>query len=471
MGRPGSGNTPSPDMSDRDLAELVAQVWERAGYPTRVEHYEGKTFVVAGTRPKSADLMWVVPAMENQQLAASWIGLYEAILEDLQVGQPYLVTTGGASDEAERAADRSEVVLVTRDNLATLLEQSGIGTDRLEISSSRASPSSPPAAEGTESETAAGTRTDVGGAGSVNPETKVGPGGRTDEPGGGPGADVDPSAKDDTVTGAFEGEGTTGAESADHPPSSDSEDGAGPGAADDESTPGSASEEETDGRKTGSSGDSATDHGSEDDGVAMVFDDESGGDSPGSSGAGTSGPSGGGSDLDSILDEGDGSEASEADGSSRRGFVKVGLGIIGISLVGIVDRLWLHFVLGGSGGLPSYNETRVKQDATTVPPKSLVGNVESLTSGEDPMAVKYEGVVLGSEQANGYQRLEVQIQSGDRDLIARWDGDPLSVGDQFTLWGVFVETETIESDGDTTERPVVDVVSVTVSGGAGGPTE
>lgn len=286
MGRPGSGNTSSPDMSDRDLAELVAQVWERAGYPTRVEHYEGKTFVVAGTRPKSADLIWVVPAMENQQLAASWIGLYEAILEDLQVGQPYLVTTGGASDEAERAADRSEVVLVTRDNLATLLEQSGIGTDRLEISSSRASPSSPPAAEGTESETAGGTRTDVGGAGSVNPETEVGPGGRTDEPGGGPGADVDPSAKDDTVTGAFEGEGTTGAESGDNSPSSDSEDGAGPGAADDESAAGSASEEETDGRRTGSSGDSGTDHGSEDDGVAMVFDDESGGDSPASRGPG-----------------------------------------------------------------------------------------------------------------------------------------------------------------------------------------
>jgi hypothetical protein len=221
-----------------------------------------------------------------------------------------------------------------------------------------------------------------------------------------------------------------------------------------------------DGGGGGSGGD-----GDDDGGVAMVFDDEGGvtdltdegGDSGGSGGGGSSG-------LDSILDDDEEPAAGETEAtSSRRRFVKVGLGVIGVSVLGIVDRLWLHFVLGGGGGggLPSYNETRVKQEATTLTTGNLVKNADSLTASAKPFAVSYEGVVMGTTGKSDYQRLNVMVESGERHLVARWDGDPLSQGAQVTLWGVFVDTEAVDTGDGTTERPVVDVVDVSVTGGPG----
>ena len=440
MGRSGPGSDPAPDMSERDLAELVAQVWERAGYPTAVEYHDGKTFVVAGSTPESADLVWVVPAHENQQLAASWIGVYEATLENLQVGRPYLVTTGGASDEAERAADRSDVVLVDRDNLETLLRQSGIGTERLETPTSKASPSPPPDENsGTHPAEAAVGAKDAAmqaGAGVERESSSVGTGvASADDETGGP-EDLDDLEGGDDGSGGDDG--------------------------------GVAMTFGDDG-ETNDLTDDGDDDGGDDDGVAMVFDDDGGVTDltdDGGAGGGVDTGSDGGSDLDSIVDDDEDPPVAEADGTSRRRFVTVGLGVIGVSVMGIVDRLWLHLVLGGGGGgLPSYNETRVKQEATTLATGNLVQNAQSLTAGDEPFPVKYEGVVMDSERTNGYQRLTVRVKSGERNLVARWNGTALSIGDQIRLWGVFVDTETTDTDSGTTKRPVVDVVSVSVFGG------
>jgi hypothetical protein len=427
-------------MSERDLAELVAQVWERAGYPTAVEYHDGKTFVVAGTSPASAALIWVVPAHENQQLAASWIGVYEATLEDLQVGRPYLVTTGGASDEAERAADRSEVVLVDRDNLETLLRQSGIGTERLETPTSKASPSPPP---------------------DENPEThpaEAAVGAEDAAMQAGAGVERESSSVGTAVASADDETG--GPEDFD-----DLEDGGDGGGEDD----GGVAMTFGDDGETNDLTDDGDDDGGDDDGVAMVFDDDGGVTDltdDGGTGGGVDAGSGGGSDLDSIVDDDEDPPVAEADGTSRRRFVTVGLGIIGVSVMGIVDRLWLHLVLGGGGGgLPTYNETRVKQEATTLDTDNLVKNAEKLTASDPPFAVKYEGVVMDSARKNGYQRLTIRVKSGERNLVARWNGTALSIGDQVGLWGVFVDTETTDTDSGTTKRPVVDVVSVSVFGG------
>ena len=452
MGRSGPGSDPAPDMSERDLAELVAQVWERAGYPTAVEYHDGKTFVVAGSTPESADLVWVVPANENQQLAASWIGVYEATLENLQVGRPYLVTTGGASDEAERAADRSDVVLVDRDNLETLLRQSGIGTDRLETPTSKASPSPPPDEEPVTDD---GRIVAGGTAGNESAKATVG----TEDAAMQTGTGVE-SESSSVGGGAASAEGESGAEDF-----GDHEGGDGGGGGDDG---GVAMTFGDDGEANDLTDDGGGSDDGDDDGVAMVFDDEGVtdlSDDAGGAGGGVDTGSGGGSDLDSIMDDEE-PPVTEADDTSRRRFVKVGLGVIGLSLLGIADRLWLHLVLGGGdGGLPSYNETRVKQEATTLATGNLVQNAQSLTAGDDPFPVKYEGVVMDSERTNGYQRLTVQVRSGDRNVIARWDGKPLAVGDQIRLWGVFVDTEETETEDETTKRPLVDVVSVSVFGG------
>ncbi|MFW5938770.1 MAG: hypothetical protein ACOCSN_07500 [Halanaeroarchaeum sp.] len=112
----------------------------------------------------------------------------------------------------------------------------------------------------------------------------------------------------------------------------------------------------------------------------------------------------------------------------------------------------------------------MKQEATTLATDNLVENAESLTAREEPVPVKYEGVVMDSERTNGYQRLAVQVRSGDRNLIARWEGEPLAVGDQIRSWGVFVDTEETDTEDETTTRPVVDVVSVSVLGGPSGST-
>jgi hypothetical protein len=458
-------------MSERDLAELAARIWEVAGYPTSVERHDGRTFVVAGTEPRSVDLLWVVPANENQQLAAAWIDVYDAILADLRVGRPYLITTGGASDEAHRAAARSDVILIDRDNLERLLRQSGIGTERLETPTTKAAPTSTAGgggASGTELDVQSGIEAGTAktGSGSVDEGHEV-----DDGADGGPAGD----------SSAHRG-GDEGGESGDE---------------DIEDLDDIADLEDLD---VG---------GGDDDGVAMVFDDDGGTSDTaddesetdpidasedddhragGGGGVGARGGGGGGSDgdgapgdsdrgsggdldLDSLqeTDQQDSAGATGEESSSRRRFVAVGLGVIGVSVLGIVDRLWLHLVLGGGGGgVPSYNETRVKRDATTIATGSLVQNADSLTSEGERLALRYDGVVVGATSNGGYQRLEIAVQSGDRNVLGRWDGQSLAVGTNLELWGVFAGTESVEGETESRTLPIVNVVSVSVSGNPGG---
>ena len=476
MGGSAHGSDRSPDMSERDLAELAARIWEVAGYPTSVERHDGRTFVVAGTKPRSVDLLWVVPANENQQLAAAWIDVYDAILADLRVGRPYLITTGGASDEAQRAAARSDVSLIDRDNLETLLRQSGIGTERLETPTTKAAPTSTAGGEdgsGTELDGQSGIEARRAKAGSgtgddgheLGDEDDSGPAGdgsadRGGDEGGESGdedmedlediadlEDLDVGGGDDGVAMMFDDDGGT----------SDT--------ADDEGETDSIDASENDGHRAGGGGGGVGDRGGS--GGSGGSGGRDGDGAPGDSDRG----SGGDLDLDSLRETDQQNPAGatgEAD-SSRRRFVTVGLGVIGVSVLGIVDRLWLHLVLGGGGdGVPSYNETRVKRNATTIATGSLVQNADSLTSGGERLALRYDGVVVGATSMGGYQRLEIAVQSGDRDVLGRWDGEALGVGTNLELWGVFAGTESVEGETESRTLPVVNVVSVSVSGNPAG---
>lgn len=414
------------------LATLVAGIWTEAGYETTISHRDGQTYVLAEHGAAGTyDLLWVLDP--GTELTVEGIERYRSRIADLDVADAYAVTAAALDDRVVERAARHGIEAVGVETLRSLAAESGVGQDAVD-----AALATTVGAEGEgEADDAEGEResTAVGGDPS-DPDTQAEIRRRMAVMMG----EVDPDEEPDSG-------GSTGEDHADEDGSvvPAAEAGGGGGGADESATPDDATDdeadtEETDPEPTAGEGDDDPlgDDGGDD------LDPLGGSDLPGD-----------GLPEDPATDDGDGGGPL----SSRRGLITGG--VAAVLSAGVLDfAVFNVFLGGGGGGLPAYNETRVKANAAPdIPPDVMLQAPEQWT--DEP--VTYETAVVETVSKSGGLWTVTFAAEGGR-IVGRWDGEEPTVGTTYTVWGVVTGTTTV----DGTEVPKIDVVDMTTGGAGGG---
>jgi hypothetical protein len=413
------------------LATLVAGIWTEAGYETTISHRDGETYVLAEHESGRYDLLWVLDP--GADLTVEGVERYRERIADLDVADAYAVTAAAVDDEVARRAARHGIEAVGVETLRELAADSGVGQDAVDAALAT-TVGADEAADGDDGDRA---ETAIGGDPS-DPDTQAEIRRRLGVMIGEVEPDEDPDAADNggddgPVPAAGAGErvsidlGTGDGDGAD---GGDGAAGAGDGGTDD-----------------GDGGDGADDDPlatGDDDGDFGTLDDA---DLPG------------GSDLPG--DDSGGAEADDDGGRlSRRGVVTGG--VAAVLSAGVLDFAVFNVVLGGGGGgLPAYNETRVKAEATSVPPDAVLATPEQWV--DEPLT--YDPAVVETvEKSGGLWSVTFAVDGGR--IVGRWDGDEPTVGRPYAVWGVVTGTTTVGGS----EVPQLDVVDMTTGRGGGGTT-
>ena len=415
------------------LATLVAGIWTEAGYETTISHRDGETYVLAEHAAAGTyDLLWVLDP--GTELTVEGVERYRSRIATLDVEDAYAVTAAALEDRiVERAASHG---IEAVGNLRSLAGESGVGQDAVD-----AALATTVGADGDdEAGEADSGRTAVDGD-PHDPDTQaeirrrmavmMGEADPDDDPDADAAGGDDRSADDAGVAPTAEAGGGGGA---------DDEHSAEPDASDDGGGAAVSDADESDAETHSDDGD----------------------DDPLGSGEGNDLDALGGSDLPGgDLPEDPAGESDDGGGgplSSRRGLITGG--VAAVLSAGVLDFTMFNLFLGGGGGLPAYNETRVKSEATGgVPPDVLVQTLDSWT--EEP--VTYDPAVVDTvEKSGGLWSVTFSARGGR--IVGRWDGEEPTIDGQYAVWGVVTGTTTV----DGTELPQIDVVDMTTGGGGGG---
>ncbi len=416
------------------LATLVAGIWTEAGYETTISHRDGDTYVLAEHAADGTyDLLWILD--DDEVITVAHLDRFRSRIADLSVNDAYVVSPRSVEDAVDRAAAERGVEAVGIETLRSLADQSGVGQVALD----------------------AALATTVG-----PEETVPGSGGRTgadvaesvtgDE--GAAGDDPEPIDLHDPQRQAeirqrldvMIGEAEPDEEPTVEPRTSEDhgdDEGADPlaGLGDDDADP---TEPHDDGDATDDDGvdttDTDTDEAS-DDGDAT---DDGPADPLG-------GPDLADPSAEETSDDGGGGAL-----KSRRGLITGG--VAAVLSAGVLDVAVFNLVLGG-GGMPSYNETRVKTEAVAYTPEAILSSPDSFAAQEAPVVFR-EAVVTAVESGGP----ATVTFDADGTVVGRWDGAEPTIGTRYTIWGVVTGTTTVEGD----DVPTVDIVDMVAGDAASG---
>jgi len=412
------------------LAPLIAGIWTEAGYETTISHRDGQTYVLAEHAAAGTyDLLWVLDP--GTELTVDGIERYRSRIATLDVEDAYAVTAASLDPQVVERAARHGIEAVGVETLRSLADESGVGQDAVD----------------------AALATTVGAdADDEGDDTERGP----DTVGADP-SDPDTQAEIRRRMAVMMGEVDP-----DDDPETEGDDGERP---DDGVVPAAEA-----GAAAGADGERAADHDASDDADGTEANDTGGGEAETAADETDDDPFGdddeldsmGSSDLpgDGLPEDPTGSSDDGVDGplSSRRGLITGG--VAAVLSAGVLDFAVFNLFLGsGGGGLPAYNETRVKADAATVPPDAVLAAPDQWT--DEP--VTYDPAVVETvEKSGGLWSVTFAVEGGR--IVGRWDGDEPSVGTPYAVWGVLTGTTTV----DGSEVPQMDVVDVTTGGGSEG---
>jgi len=405
------------------LATLVAGIWTEAGYETTISHRDGDTYVLAEHESgRTYDLLWILGPDET--ITADHVERFRARIVDLDVAEAYVVAPTSVADDLERRARRRGVEAVGIETLRSLADQSGVGQvavdaalattvgsdDRTTAGSQRTGGDGEPAAEDADADGSSIARGDP-----VDPDRQAEIRQRLAVMIGDAEPDDEPMVAGDGGDESSAGDGTT----------TDSDDG-----------------EETSESGAGSDGSTGTDDGiaSSDDaadasegGVADPFADP---ELPGDP------------DLPDGEEDDDGGRGPL---SARRGLITGG--VAAVLTAGVLDFTVFNVLLGGDGGgMPAYNETRVKTEAVTYEPSAIMAD----PAGFEDVAVTYDDAAVTLVESDG-SLWSVTLAVSGGTVVGRWDGDEPANGSGYQVWGVVTGSTSVDGE----EVPAIDVVDLT----------
>ncbi len=421
------------------LATLVAGIWTEAGYETTISRRNGDTYVLAEHESDGTyDLLWILD--DDERITVPHLDRFRERIGDLSVNDAYVVSPRSVDEAVERAAATRGVQAVGIGTLRTLADQSGVGQVAVDAAlattvgpdeTATASPDEATAADETAAPAADDGDAESGPIDLTDPQRQAEIRQRLAVMIGEADPDDDPDSGEDH--GPEEEEESLDEIGTD-------EDG------DDVSSILDDADEE-------STGDDPEDDGDGTDGEGLDDGDDAGGGDP----LAAEGPLG-----DDLADVPDPEETDDSEGplKSRRGLITGG--VAAILTAGVLDLALFNVVLGGGGGgMPAYNETRVKADATETQPSAILAAPDTFVSEE--VAVVYDGTVTEVAADGSLWTVTLAVEGGT--VVGRWDGEEPAIG-QYTVWGVVTGTTTVDGD----EVPTIDIVDMVAGGGGGGTT-
>jgi hypothetical protein len=417
------------------LATLVAGIWTEAGYETTISHRDGETYVLAEHAAGRYDLLWVLDP--GAELTAEGVERYRSRTTDLDVADAYAVTATEIGAESRERTERHGIHPVGVETLRSLAAESGVGQDAVDAALATT--------VGPEQETPEDDAADPPAA--VPDEREA-----SDEsvPLDDPDQQATVRQRLAVMIGEAEPDEDSEAEATDGT-ESDAGDAGGPEAGVDDAAADGDSDSAAD-RPVSDDGDDSEDEAA-----------ESTGGSGEASGGGEGSDPLGDPELPDDPDAAGGGTGGKGPLRSRRGLITGG--VAAVLSAGVLDFTVLNLVLGGGGGgLPAYNETRVKAEAARYTPQAIMADPSGFAAQE--VAVVFEDAVVTDVTDDG-GLARVTFDAGGT-VVGRWDGDDPTIGTRYTVWAVVTGTTTAAEE----DVPAVDIVDMTTGGGGtrGGTT-